>query len=54
MVAFDEPLQSLGWKIECLELPYPAEAKFTQAKIGNMSSCDSFSAQTADEYLADP
>ncbi len=27
VIEFDKMLESRGWKIECLELPYPAEGK---------------------------
>lgn len=38
VIEFDKALESRGWKIECLELPYPAEGKIYQLKAGNMWS----------------
>lgn len=54
VLAFDEPLQSLGWSIECLELPYPAEGKiYPSQDWEHVEFVIPSHAQTADEYLAD-
>ncbi|WP_394247468.1 VOC family protein [Vibrio profundi] len=54
VLAFDEPLQSLGWKIECLELPYPAAGKvYPSQDWEHVEFVVPSHAQTADEYLVD-
>ncbi|NOH97872.1 VOC family protein [Vibrio sp. 99-70-13A1] len=54
VLAFDKPLQSRGWKIECLELPYPAEGKvYPSQDWEHVEFVIPSHAQTADEYLAD-
>ncbi|MFA0568623.1 VOC family protein [Vibrio gallaecicus] len=54
VLAFDKPLQSRGWKIECLELPYPAEGKvYPNQDWEHVEFVIPSHAQTADEYLAD-
>ncbi|WP_261902970.1 VOC family protein [Vibrio fortis] len=54
VIAFDEPLKSRGWSIECLELPYPAEGKvYPIQDWEHVEFVIPSHAQTADEYLAD-
>lgn len=54
VIAFDEPLKSRGWSIECLELPYPAEGKvYPSQDWEHVEFVIPSHAQTADEYLAD-
>ncbi|MFM2640225.1 VOC family protein [Vibrio chagasii] len=54
VIVFDEPLQSRGWNIECLELPYPAEGKiYPSQDWEHVEFVIPSHAQTADEYLAD-
>ena len=54
VLIFDEPLQSLGWKIECLELPYPAKGKiYLSQDWEHVEFVIPSHAQTADQYLAD-
>ncbi len=54
VLAFDKPLQSRGWQIECLELPYPAEGKvYPNQDWEHVEFVIPSHAQTADEYLAD-
>lgn len=54
VIAFDQPLKSRGWSIECLELPYPAEGKiYPSQDWEHVEFVIPSHAQTADEYLAD-
>ncbi len=54
VIAFDEPLKSRGWSIECLELPYPVEGKvYPSQDWEHVEFVIPSHAQTADEYLAD-
>ena len=54
VIAFDEPLKSRGWSIECLELPYPAEGKiYPSQDWEHVEFVIPSHAQTADEYLSD-
>ncbi|HDY7908157.1 TPA: VOC family protein [Vibrio vulnificus] len=54
VIEFDAPLTSRGWKIECLELPYPAEGKaYPQEGWEHVEFVVPSHAQTAEDYLAD-
>ncbi|EGU49060.1 hypothetical protein VII00023_01450 [Vibrio ichthyoenteri ATCC 700023] len=54
VIAFDTPLISNGWEIECLELPYPAPGKsYPIESWEHMEFVIPSSAQTAEEYLLD-
>ncbi|HAS6307275.1 TPA: VOC family protein [Vibrio vulnificus] len=54
VIAFDTPLASRGWKIECLELPYPAEGKaYPHEGWEHVEFVVPSHAQTAEDYLAD-
>ncbi|RZP77507.1 VOC family protein [Vibrio vulnificus] len=54
VIAFDTPLASRGWKIECLELPYPAEGKaYPNEGWEHVEFVVPSHAQTAEDYLAD-
>ncbi|HAS8284320.1 VOC family protein [Vibrio vulnificus] len=54
VIEFDAPLVSRGWKIECLELPYPAEGKaYPQEGWEHVEFVVPSHAQTAEDYLAD-
>lgn len=54
VIEFDAPLASRGWKIECLELPYPAEGKaYPQEGWEHVEFVVPSHAQTAEDYLAD-
>ncbi|HAS6143527.1 TPA: VOC family protein [Vibrio vulnificus] len=54
VIEFDVPLASRGWKIECLELPYPAEGKaYPQEGWEHVEFVVPSHAQTAEDYLAD-
>ncbi|NVC62168.1 VOC family protein [Vibrio sp. 05-20-BW147] len=54
VIEFDAPLVSRGWKIECLELPYPAEGKaYPQEGWEHVEFVIPSHAQTAEDYLAD-
>ncbi|HDY7776026.1 TPA: VOC family protein [Vibrio vulnificus] len=54
VIEFDTPLTSRGWKIECLELPYPAEGKaYPQEGWEHVEFVVPSHAQTAEDYLAD-
>ncbi|MDN3698734.1 VOC family protein [Vibrio cortegadensis] len=54
VLEFNQPLKSLGWSIECLELPYPAEGKvYEQQDWEHVEFVIPSHAQTADEYLDD-
>ena len=54
VLAFDKPLRSMGWNIECLELPYPAEGKqYPTEAWEHVEFVIPSHAQTADEYLED-
>ncbi|EGR7967751.1 VOC family protein [Vibrio vulnificus] len=54
VIAFDTPLASRGWKIECLELPYPAEGKaYPYEGWEHVEFVVPSHAQTAEDYLAD-
>ncbi|EIV1853292.1 VOC family protein [Vibrio vulnificus] len=54
VIAFDTPLASRGWKIECLELPYPAEGKaYPNEGWEHVEFVVPSHAQMAEDYLAD-
>ncbi|HFQ5198735.1 TPA: VOC family protein [Vibrio vulnificus] len=54
VIEFDTSLASRGWKIECLELPYPAEGKtYPQEGWEHVEFVVPSHAQTAEDYLAD-
>lgn len=54
VMAFDNPLKSRGWSVECLELPYPANGKiYPSQDWEHVEFVIPSHAQTADEYLAD-
>lgn len=54
VIEFDAPLASRSWKIECLELPYPAEGKaYPQEGWEHVEFVVPSHAQTAEDYLAD-
>ncbi len=54
VIEFDKALESRGWKLECLELPYPAEGKTYPAESWeHVEFVIPSHAQTADEFLAD-
>ncbi|MDS1832059.1 VOC family protein [Vibrio vulnificus] len=54
VIEFDASLASRGWKIECLELPYPAEGKaYPQEGWEHVEFVVPSHAQTAEDYLAD-
>ncbi|EJA3583045.1 VOC family protein [Vibrio vulnificus] len=54
VIAFDTPLASRGWKIECLELPYPAEGKaYPNEGWEHVEFVVPSHAQTVEDYLAD-
>lgn len=54
VIEFDSPIQCLGWDIECLELPYPAEGKiYPQQSWEHVEFVIPSNAQTAEEYIAD-
>ena len=51
---FAQPVQSHGWEIECLELPYPAEGKiYTTEGWEHAEFVVNSLAQTADELLTE-
>nr|WP_321458940.1 VOC family protein [uncultured Vibrio sp.] len=51
---FGKVLESRGWKIECLELPYPAEGKIYPTEgWEHVEFVIPSHAETADEFLAD-
>ncbi|MDW6017706.1 VOC family protein [Vibrio plantisponsor] len=53
VIAFNEPLVANAWKIECLELPYPAEGKiYPEQSWEHVEFVVPSEAQTADDYLA--
>ncbi|MCK6262670.1 VOC family protein [Vibrio sp. ZSDE26] len=52
VLEFDEPLDALHWKIECLELPYPAEGKmYPEQSWEHVEFVIPSDATTAEEYL---
>jgi len=54
VILFEQALTSLGWEIECLELPYPAPGKtYPEQSWEHVEFVVPSNAQTADEYLAD-
>ncbi|MGR5133070.1 VOC family protein [Vibrio alfacsensis] len=54
VIAFEQALESRGWKIECLELPYPAEGKiYPTESWEHVEFVIPSHAETADEFLAD-
>lgn len=54
VIAFEQVLESRGWKIECLELPYPAEGKSYPAESWeHVEFVIPSHAETADDFLAD-
>ncbi len=54
VIEFDKALESRGWKIECLELPYPAEGKiYPNESWEHVEFVIPSHAETADEFLAD-
>ncbi len=54
VIEFDKALESNGWKMECLELPYPAEGKtYPTESWEHVEFVIPSHAQTADEFLAD-
>lgn len=54
VLLFNQPLECMGWEIECLELPYPAPGKiYPQQSWEHVEFVVPSLAQTADEYLSD-
>lgn len=54
VIEFDKALESRGWKIECLELPYPAEGKvYPTESWEHVEFVIPSHAETADAFLAD-
>ncbi|MBR9787273.1 MAG: VOC family protein [Vibrionaceae bacterium] len=54
VIEFDKMLESRGWKVECLELPYPAEGKIYPIEgWEHVEFVIPSHAETADEFLAD-
>lgn len=54
VIEFDKALESRGWKIECLELPYPAEGKtYPKESWEHVEFVIPSHTQTADAFLAD-
>lgn len=54
VLEFHQPLCVLGWEIECLELPYPAEGKvYPEQSWEHVEFVVPSEAETADEYLND-
>ncbi|PFG46013.1 hypothetical protein ATG66_3107 [Vibrio sp. ES.051] len=54
VIEFDKALESRGWKIECLELPYPAEGKvYPVESWEHVEFVIPSHAETADEFLHD-
>ncbi len=54
VIAFNERLEAGPWKVECLELPYPAEGKhYPEQNWEHVEFVVPSIAQTADEYLRD-
>ncbi len=54
VIAFNELLEIGPWKVECLELPYPAEGKYyPEQSWEHVEFVVPSIAQTADEYLRD-
>ncbi len=54
VIAFNELLEIGSWKVECLELPYPAEGKhYPEQSWEHVEFVVPSIAQTADEYLRD-
>ncbi|MDF2155279.1 VOC family protein [Vibrio sp. CAU 1672] len=54
VIEFAHALESRGWKIECLELPYPAEGKLYPAEgWEHVEFVIPSHAESAEEYLAD-
>ncbi|MGP8306617.1 VOC family protein [Vibrio sp. YIC-376] len=54
VIEFDKALESRGWKMECLELPYPAEGKtYPTESWEHVEFVIPSHAQTADAFLAD-
>lgn len=54
VIEFAKMLESRGWKIECLELPYPAEGKLYPTEgWEHVEFVIPSHAETADEFLAD-
>ena len=53
VIEFDKMLESRGWKVECLELPYPAEGKIYPIEgWEHVEFVIPSHAETADEFLA--
>ncbi|CAE6890844.1 VOC family protein [Vibrio alginolyticus] len=54
VIEFEKALECRGWKMECLELPYPAEGKtYPTESWEHVEFVIPSHAQTADEFLAD-
>jgi len=54
VLLFNQPLECMGWEIECLELPYPAPGKiYPEQSWEHVEFVVPSQAQTADEYLSD-
>jgi len=54
VIELDKALESRGWKIECLELPYPAKGKvYPVESWEHVEFVIPSHAETADEFLAD-
>ena len=54
VILFEQALNSHGWDIECLELPYPAPGKiYPEQNWEHVEFVVPSTAQTADDYLAD-
>ena len=54
VIEFSQPLEVQGWKIECLELPYPAEGKlYLVQSWEHVEFVVPSAAQTANDYLCD-
>lgn len=54
VIEFEKALESRGWRMECLELPYPAEGKsYPTESWEHVEFVIPSHAQTADEFLAD-
>ncbi|MEZ8102070.1 VOC family protein [Vibrio bivalvicida] len=54
VILFEQALNSHGWDIECLELPYPAHGKiYPEQDWEHVEFVVPSTAQTADDYLAD-
>ena len=54
VMLFDQPLDALSWRIECLELPYPATDKsYPEQSWEHVEFVVPSQANTAEEYLED-